>query len=113
MNFEKVVRNFIKAINVNDVEYILQHITNKHNFIDSLGKVIKGKNNLQNAWFCYFKMVPDYKITIKGLISKGKTVFVYGQASGTYTTDGKLKKANYWQCPAAWRAVVVKNKVKE
>ncbi len=39
-------------------------------------------------------------------MAKGDTVGIFGSGRGTIAVEGKLKKENFWEIPAAWKAVV-------
>jgi ketosteroid isomerase-like protein len=81
-------------------------MTEDHVFIDSLGTRIDGKQRMKAAWEGYFRMVPDYTITIDGTLVDGEVVVMLGTAQGTYSTDGVLRPENKWSTPATWRALV-------
>jgi hypothetical protein len=53
----------------------------------------------------------DYLISHSFVLSDGETVAMFGTAQGTFSGGGPLKKENFWQTPAAWRAVVNNGKV--
>jgi len=40
-------------------------------------------------------------------------VAVFGTARGTYALQGKLRKENHWEVPAAWKAMVQEGCVAE
>jgi ketosteroid isomerase-like protein len=112
MRTEDVAKEFVAAINQHDVEAICQLMTEDHTFIDSGGDIYKGIDKMRQGWIGYYKMFPDYTIDISEVFSSGETVVLLGRGSGTYTPDGDLKPDNHWQIPAAWKAVVVSEKVK-
>lgn len=110
---ESVVRAFVDAINRQSAEDIAQLMTEEHTFIDSLGARVTGRQAMKKAWEGYFRMVPDYTITVEETFSSGPVVVMLGAAQGTYSQDGALKPENRWQTPAAWRAVVRGSSVAE
>lgn len=81
-------------------------MTEDHAFVDSLGSKIDGKQNMIEAWAGYFRMVPDYRITIDETFVDGSAVVMLGTAEGTYAPDGELRAENKWSTPAAWRAEI-------
>jgi ketosteroid isomerase-like protein len=109
---EDAAKEFVAAINRHDVEAICQLMTRDHTFIDSGGDIYSGIDKMRQGWIGYYKMFPDYTIDISEVFVSGETVVMLGKASGTYTSDGNLKPDNHWQIPAAWKAVVVGEKVK-
>ena len=49
----------------------------------------------------------------KGTSDKGNAIAMFGRARGTFAVDGKLARENFWEIPAAWRAVVKDGRVAE
>lgn len=125
---ETVAQAFIRAINRQDVDRLVELMSPAHRFIDSLGTVVVGREKMRAGWTAYFRMVPDYAIAIEEFYPGGAhadrsgdpVVVMLGVAGGTYTRDGSLHPEhgvptdrsssvgcqNYWQTPIAIRAVV-------
>ena len=100
---EDVVRRFIERINDHDVVRIIDMCTTEHRFVDSLGQILSGREQLRRAWSGYLELFPDYRIEAETLISAGGSVLVAGHASAT----AKLRSSQApWRIPAAWRAEV-------
>lgn len=97
---------FVNAINRHDLDALLALMSPSHCMIDALGNRLEGRENLRSAWVGYFRMVPDYEVTIEETISSGPAVVMLGMARGTYTRDGQLRPENRWQTPLAVRARV-------
>jgi ketosteroid isomerase-like protein len=112
MQFVQVARSFVEAINAHDPAAIVALTTPDHRFVDSLGHTIPPAD-LRAAWEGYFRMVPDYRITVVRFVPDGDTVLAYGTAAGTFTTDGTLRPEHAWSTPAAWRATIRDGKVAE
>lgn len=102
---EEAAGFFVEAINAHDPRRILELMTPDGEFVDSLG-VSFGTDVLLEAWREYFRMVPDYAITVEELLSRGELVVLLGTAEGTYAPDGVLRSDNRFRVHAAWRAVV-------
>ena len=102
-NSEVVVRTFIERINNHDVPGIVGMCTNEHRFVDSLGQILTGREQLHRAWSGYFALFSDYRIVAEALIASGGSVLVAGYASAT--ANLRRSKAP-WRIPAAWRAEV-------
>jgi ketosteroid isomerase-like protein len=100
---EVVVRRFIEHINDHDVADIIAMCTNEHRFIDSLGQVLKGREQLRRAWSGYLELFSDYRIEVETLLAAGDSVLVAGWASATATLPNAKVP---WRIPAAWRAGV-------
>ena len=113
LSVENIARQFVEAINQHDVEAICELMTEDHRFVDSMGKVYDGRERMKKAWNHYYTIIPDYLIEISETLVSGNTVVLIGKASGTYAPDGEIKSQNHWVVPAAWRAVVDGDKMKE
>lgn len=102
----ETVHAFVNAINRQNVDELAQLMTEDHVFIDSLGAVVPGRDNMKAGWASYFEMVSDYTITIEEAFSEGSAVILLGIALGTYVGET-------WSTPAAWRATVRGDRVAE
>lgn len=110
---EAVARAFVKAINDRDVGELAKLMTDEHRFVDSLGTVVRGREKMRDGWAAYFRMVPDYSITVQEMFSAGPIVILLGVARGTYAGDGQVRPENFWETRAAWRARIDDGKVAE
>jgi hypothetical protein len=68
---------------------------------------------MRAGWAGYFKMVPDYRITVDESICEGPVVVLFGVAGGTYAAEGELKPENHWSTPVALRASVTGDHLSE
>ncbi len=107
----KAALEFVHAINSHDVKRIAHLMTEDHVFIDSRGNKMNGSKQMSSGWVAYFKMCPDYKIDIEETIEKGNLVALFGRTSGTYILEN-IPDGIYWECTAAWKAVVENGKTK-
>lgn len=110
---EKVARRFVDAINRHQVDELVGLTSLNHVFVDSLGQRVEGRARLRQAWTEYFRMVPDYAVSVHEVLARGASVILVGTAEGTYTADGRLLASHRWHTPAAWRAVVRNGKIAE
>ncbi len=110
---ESVAHAFAQAISRQEVAALAELMTPDHRFIDSLGNVVEGREKMRAGWAGYFRMVPDYTVTIEETYSDGAVVVMLGFAHGTYAPDGKLRDENRWRTAAALRAVIDDGKVAE
>jgi ketosteroid isomerase-like protein len=101
---EATVREYIARINQHDVEGIVVLCAHAHRFVDSLGQVLTGHDQLRAAWSGYFHLFPDYKIDVESLAVAGEIVLAAGSASATAAAG--TPTAQRWRIPAAWRAEV-------
>jgi ketosteroid isomerase-like protein len=104
---------FMKSINAHDVDALVALMTEDHEFIDSLGKVMKGREAMRKGWQSYFRLCPDYAISHEDIFERGDTVVAFGKAGGTISVEGRLLPENRWEIPAAWKAVVQSGRVKQ
>jgi len=114
---ESIACEFVVAINRQDPAALAELMTPDHRFIDSLGNVVEGRDQMRAGWDSYFRMVPDYTIAIDETFRNGSVVVMLGSAQGTYSADGELRPEssdeNRWQTPAAFRAVIKDGEVAE
>ncbi len=82
-------REFVRAINRQDIDALASLMTPDHTYIDSLGDTVAGRDRMRAGWAGYFSMVPDSSITIEESYGDGDVVVLLGVAQGTY----KNKKA--------------------
>lgn len=108
-----VARAFVDRINCHDVEGLVALMTEDHCFVDGLGQVVRGREQMKKGWVGYFDWFPDYSVKVDEILSKGKVVGFFGTAQGTYSVDGELLPKNHWEIPAAWKAVVLHGRVSE
>jgi ketosteroid isomerase-like protein len=112
MKSSEVARSFVDAINAHDPAAIVALTTSDHRFTDSLGNAVIAEKLLA-AWQGYFRMVPDYRITVTRWVADDDDIVALGTASGTFTNDGTMRAENAWSTPAAWRALIRDGKVAE
>jgi ketosteroid isomerase-like protein len=113
MNDVETVLEFLARINRRDVDKLAELMTEDHVFVDSLGRQIRGREEMRSGWRGYYTMCPDYWVSHEDVFQNGNTVAVFGAAGGTVSANGKLPAENLWRTPAAWRAVVENGLVKE
>ncbi len=101
-----IVCAFVNAINHQNVDEIVGLMTEDHVFTDSMGTAVRGRTRMRAGWAGYFRIVPDYTITVEETFSDGSVVILLGVARGTYA-------AGAWSTPAAWRAKVRDDRVAE
>ena len=102
----QVVFRFVDRINAGDVAGLADLMTGDHEFRDSMGTPVSGREAMREAWSSYFAMVPDYRIDVDEIFTSGAVVVLLGTASGTLSRDGSLRPEDAWSTPAAFRAHV-------
>lgn len=111
MSNQTVFENFVLQINDHNVDGIIALMSDDFIFTDAQGVHFEGKENLKTGWTAYFKMFPDYKITIDNSVENGTVFLASGTAEGTYGTAIESSE-RHWKIPAAWRAEIDNAKVK-
>jgi len=96
----------VNEINRHDVESLLALLTEDHLMIDADGTEVRGRDRLRETWADRFRAFPDYHLGVKEWFQNGRTVGMFGTASGTFASGDQLPAENRWRAPAAWRAVV-------
>ena len=99
-----VAKEFVRAINRQNVDALAALMTTDHRFTDSLGNTVEGRNAMRSGWAGYFGMVPDYSLAIEETYADGSVVVLLGMAQGTFTGKGAPAHENRWQTPIAIRA---------
>ncbi len=97
---------FTEAINGRDPDAIAALMTEDHTFIDSLGRVVKGRETMRAGWRGYYGMCPDYSVNVTEGFENQNVVAMFGMASGTI-------RGVAWQTPCAWRAEIEDGLVRE
>jgi ketosteroid isomerase-like protein len=108
-----VVMEFINRINAGDAAALSEAMTEDHVFQDALGNRFVGRDRMREGWKQYFKLVAGYRVRADEFFQTDDIFAVFGSASGTYARNGHADKENFWEVPAAWRAVVRGNLVAE
>ena len=107
-----IVRAFVAAINRQDVAEMGRLMSDDHQFIDSSGRSVSGRDTMIAGWLQYFRMFPDYEIKVESIVADSERVAVFGSAHGTYNGKRGLVAANRIEMPAALKAVVTNGQVK-
>ena len=108
-----VAMAFVARINAHDVDGLVALMTPDHLFVDALDHSFRGAEQMRQGWKFYFAMFPDYAIEVTDEFSRGDVVAMFGKARGTFAVNGNLARENFWEIPAAWKAVVKEGRVAE
>jgi|SRR5579862_4551146 len=90
-----IAHTFVDAINAHDLDALANLMSDTHRFVDSLGSVVQGKEQMRDGWAGYFRMVPDYTVVVEETFAHGSTVVLLGLAKGTYAKQGMYR----WRMP--------------
>jgi ketosteroid isomerase-like protein len=104
---------FVDTINRHDIDGLVALMTEDHCFVDGLGQIVRGREQMKDGWIGYFGWFPDYSIKLDQMLSRGNVVGLFGTAQGTHLVNGNLLPENHWEIPAAWKAVVHRGRVSE
>ncbi len=74
MKASEVVTRFIEQVNAQSTNGICRMMTEDHRFIDGLGSVTQGREQMRKGWAGYFSMVPDYWISSEEMIERDGVV---------------------------------------
>ena len=113
MSAKDIVVEFVRQINSQNVDGLCSLMSEDHRFIDALGSMIQGREEMRQAWAGYFHLVPDYWISLEEIFENSNVITAFGTAGGTYSPDGEMREENKWQVPAAWRAEIRDNLLTE
>lgn len=103
----KVALDYIEKINAGDVDGLVSLMSEHHRFIDPLGQVVRGRQDMRQGWIEYYKMFPNYHIDVQRVVEGTDTVGIFGTASATFSGNPDASEAERsWKIPTAWRAVV-------
>lgn len=101
-----VAMAFVVKINEHDADGLVALMKPDHVFTDALNNTFQGAEKMRQGWKGYFAMFPDYAIEISEELDRGNVVAMFGTARGTFVVNGVLSRENFWEIPAAWKAVV-------
>lgn len=104
---------FVAKINAHDVDGLVALMTPDHLFVDALNNSFRGPEQMRQGWTFYLRMFPDYAIEVTDELSHGDVIAMFGKARGTFAVNGTLARENFWEIPAAWKAVVKDGRVAE
>ena len=103
---DETALDFVERINRRSPDAIAELMTDDHVFVDSLGRMRSGREQMRRNWERYLVMFPDYAVEVDRTFTDGRVVVLLGRARGTYAPDGVPREENRWEMPAAWRAVI-------
>jgi ketosteroid isomerase-like protein len=95
---------FNEHINNQDLENLVDLMTEDHTFISVSGKVERGRKIMKEGWAEFFRLYPDYRNIFSRVESKGNTVIMVGHSEcSEESLDG----------PALWTAIIKDDHVQE
>ena len=95
---------FNEHINNQNLENLVNLMTEDHTFISVSGKVERGRKTMKEGWAEFFRLYPDYRNIFSRVQSEGDTVVMVGHSEcSEEILDG----------PAIWTAVIKHSRVQE
>ncbi len=79
-----VALRFNDRINQQDLEGLVELMTDDHTFIDSGGKITKGKDTMKDRWREFFKKYPDYRNNFTSVTVQDNVVVMIGYSSCSF-----------------------------
>jgi ketosteroid isomerase-like protein len=108
-----IVLEFVAGINQHNVGQLVAMMSEDHCFVDGLGQIVRGRDQMEKGWLGYFGWFPDYSIKVDEILYNGNVVGLFGTAQGTYSVNGNLRGENHWEIPGAWKAILRGGRISE
>jgi limonene-1,2-epoxide hydrolase len=108
---KKIVKDFLKAVNDNNIQAMESLLAETHIFIDSNENEIAGRSKVIKMWKRHFEQVDAYSVKVDKMFSKEGCVVFTGEVSGYIRDDNYVDK--FWSLPLAWKAKVENEKIKQ
>lgn len=96
---------FNECINKNDIEGLVELMTDNHSLITYGNKDTEDKESTRKAWADFFKKYPDYINHFKKIESRDNFVIISGES--TCSNEKSLNSS------ALWSAIIKNDKVSE
>jgi ketosteroid isomerase-like protein len=96
MDSSKIILTALKfneRINQQDPEGLAELMTDDHKFIDSAGKVTRGKSVMKEGWRDFFKKYPDYRNKFTSVTVQDNIVVMVGYSTCSFKP---LDGPNVW-----------------
>jgi uncharacterized protein (TIGR02246 family) len=84
---------FNEKINQQDLEGLVELMTDDHTFIDSAGNVTKGRDAMKDGWKDFFKKYPDYRNNFTSVSVEDNVVVMVGHSSCSFKP---LERPSVW-----------------
>ena len=104
-DLKSIALQFNNCINTQDLEGLVNLMTDDHVFIDSVNNKVVGKQDNKLNWAKFFKLFPVYRNVFEIVTLQGSTVIMLGYS---LCSDEVLNNVR-----SIWTAKVENNKLKE
>ncbi len=95
LSISDVLREWLAAINSQDVAGLSALMDKDFVFVDSLSNRITGSKSMEAGWRGYFAMCPDYWVRVDRTMADGDTMLIAGEAGGTIKGEHGEPKYNF------------------
>ncbi|MFX0097027.1 MAG: nuclear transport factor 2 family protein [Candidatus Hodarchaeota archaeon] len=99
-----IALKFNEKINQQDLEGLVELMTDDHTFTDNFGDTTKGKELMKEGWKEFFEKYPDYRNIFTGVTVRDDFVVMVGHSTCSY------KPLNG---PSIWTAKIRGDRVSE
>ena len=83
---QSIVESFVAAINAQDLNKLVELMSQDHTFIDNGGNVYTGRDRMKAAWESYFFSFPNYRIQVEFILPSGADIAVVGKTTGSHVS---------------------------
>jgi ketosteroid isomerase-like protein len=97
-----IALKFNEKINQQDLEGLVELMTDDHTFIDSDGTIAKGKEVMKEGWNEFFKKYPDYRNTFTCVTIQNDVVVMVGYST---CSQKQLDGPNMWTARVSGRRI--------
>jgi len=88
-----VALRFNDSINRQDIEGLVELMTDDHTFIDNEGNITKGKNAMKDCWGKFFKEYPNYRNKFISVTVQDNVVVMVGYSTCSFK---RLEGPSIW-----------------
>jgi ketosteroid isomerase-like protein len=79
-----IALQFVEHINRQDLDGLVELMSEGHTFIDLAGDVHRGRETMQEGWAQYFSMCPQYMIHVSEVYLSDLDVILIGRTTGSH-----------------------------
>ncbi|NOX17885.1 MAG: nuclear transport factor 2 family protein [Chlorobi bacterium] len=106
---KKIVKDFLRAVNDNNIQAMESLLAEKHAFIDSNENEIAGRAKVIKMWKRHFENVDAYSVAVDKMFGKEGCVVFTGEVSGFIRDKNSAEK--FWRLPLSWKVKIENGKI--
>lgn len=84
MSPKETALKFVEQINSQNLDGLVQLMTEDHRFVDYEGEADHGREVMRDGFGRYFSAYPEYKIHISKVCTSGDAVAIIGKTTGSH-----------------------------